>query len=176
MCTSGGTCSPTCALGYQSCKNPAPPAADDGCECATPGCCAGGCAVTHKNCVGTGSSCGIGQGAIGQDYWVSGDYCAAVARPGTDSTYTMAMAQAAASAAPQPSGLCSTPPCVGVTSCTTNASAHDATYVNLTDSAGPCIVWAFKTTGAGQAKSPSGHVHIDMTGCFCPTSADPTWD
>jgi hypothetical protein len=131
--------------------------------------------VTHKNCVGTGASCGTGADAIGQDYWVSSDYCAAVGTPGTDSKYTLAMALAASQAAPQPS-VCSNPPCVGVTSCTMNASEQDGVYVNLIDTAGPCIVWAFRTTGAGRAKSPSGHVHIDKTGCFCPVATDPTWD
>ena len=83
-----------------------PPTADDGCECATPGCCAttGGCAVTHKNCIASGSAtCGTGSDKIGQSYWDSANYCAAVGTPGTDSTYTAAMAAAASAAAPQPS-------------------------------------------------------------------------
>ena len=92
-----------------------------------------------------------------------------------DSTYTMAMAMAAANAAPQPS-LCTAPPCVGVSTCTSSTSAQDAVYDDLTDSAGPCIVWVFKTTGTGQHKATSGYVHSDLTGCVCPTSADPTWD
>jgi hypothetical protein len=57
-----------------------------------------------------------------------------------------------------------------------SAAAQDAVYDDLTGSAGPCIVWTFQTTGNGAKKAPSGHVHIDLTGCICPTSADPTWD
>jgi hypothetical protein len=126
--------------------------------------------------VGSGSACGTGQSAIGQDYWIGSDYCAAVGTPGTDSTYSMAMAMAAANAAPQPSSFCTNPPCVGVSTCTTSATAQDAVYDDLTDSGGPCIVWVFKTTGNGSKKALSGYVHMDMTQCTCPTSTDPTWD
>jgi hypothetical protein len=134
-----------------------------------------GCAVQHQNCIG--SSCGTGKTAIGQDYWLSTDYCAPVGTPGTDSTYSQALAAAAAAAAPQPSSSsCSQPPCVGVSSCTTSTTAKDVYYDDLTDTGGPCIVWAFKTTGSGSSKVPSGHVHIDATGCNCPTASDPTWN
>jgi hypothetical protein len=108
---------------------------------------------------------------------VSADYCAAVGTPGTDSTYTQAMAIAAAAAGPAvPAGTCSRPPCAAAASCA-GTSTHDAYYVDLTDTFGPCIVWSFKTSGSGTSKSPSGHVRIDYgTTCPCPTSADPTWD
>jgi hypothetical protein len=155
------------------------PAADDGCECKTPGCCTttGGCAVTHKNCVGTGAECGSGATAIGQDYWLPSDYCAALGVPGTDSTYSQAMAAAAAAAALQPpAGSCSSPPCLGTDTCGTGKSAKDVYYDDLTDTGGPCFVWAFKTTTANGATTPSGHVHIDPLGCFCPSSSDQTWD
>lgn len=97
--------------------------------------------------------------------------------PGTDTTYSVAMATAAAAAAPQPSSsACSQPPCVGVSTCTTSTTKQDAYYDDLTDTGGPCIVWVFKTTGTGTTKAISGYVHSDTTGCICPTSADPTWD
>jgi hypothetical protein len=98
-----------------------------------------------------------------------------VGTPGKDSTYTQAMAAAAAAAAPQPT-VCTRPPCVGVSTCTTSTVAQDAYYDDLTDTGGPCIVWVFKTTGSGSTKSSSGYVHIDPLGCNCPTSTDPTWD
>src|SRR5262249_18288310 len=40
------------AKGYANCKKPAAPQADDGCECATPGCCATFCQNTHMNGLG----------------------------------------------------------------------------------------------------------------------------
>ena len=133
--------------------------------------------MTHTNCIGTGSTCGTGANKLGQSYWDSKDYCAVVGTPGTDSTYTVDMANAAAAAAPQPdANACSQPPCVGVSTCTTSTTAKDAVYDDLTDTGGPCIVWVYKTTGSGSTKAVSGHVHIDATGCFCPTSSDPTWD
>jgi hypothetical protein len=135
----------------------------------------GGCAVTHQNCLGGGAPCGTAPNGIGQKYWVSTDYCAAVGTPGMDSTYTEGMAAAAAAAAPQPTG-CTKPPCVRVGTCTANATRQDAYFDDLTASGGPCIVWAFKTTGNGAAKAPSGHVHVGKTKCTCPTAADPKWD
>jgi hypothetical protein len=176
-CGAGGVCAPTCKTGYSSCSHPASPAADNGCECASPGCCQGGCAVSHENCIGTGSECGSGTTKIGQTYFIAADYCTVDGTPGTDSTYTVAMATAAAAAAPQPSTTaCSQPPCIGVSTCTTKTTAQDVYYVDLTDTGGPCYVWAFKTTGSGATKAPSGYVHMDTTQCSCPTSADPTWD
>jgi hypothetical protein len=128
------------------------------------------------NCIGTGTTCGTGKDALGQSYWISANYCTAVGTPGTDSTYTAAMATAAGAAAPQPT-TCDDPPCVGISSCTTSTTAQDAYYVDLTSgSKGPCVVWVFKTTGSGTTKAISGYVHSDTTGCYCPTSTDPTWD
>jgi hypothetical protein len=85
------------------------------------------------------------------------------------------MAVAATAAAPQPT-LCTLPPCVGVSTCTTTTSNQDAAYVDLTGDGGPCIVWSFKTTGTGSTASPSGYVHMDPLQCICPTSTDPTWN
>jgi len=134
-----------------------------------------GCAVQHQNCIG--SSCGTGSTAIGQDYWLSSDYCAPLGTPGTDSTYSQALAAAAAAAAPQQSASkCSQPPCTGVGSCTSSTTAMDAYYDDLTDTGGPCYVWTFKSTTASGTKHPSGHVHMDPLQCVCPTSSDPTWN
>lgn len=120
--------------------------------------------------------CGTGADAIGQSYWDSTDYCLALGTPGTTATYTSDMAMAAAMAAPQQSAAnCSNPPCTGFDTCST-ASVQDAVYDDLTDTGGPCIVWVYKGAGSGSTKSPAGYVHIDLTGCFCPTSTDPTWD
>jgi hypothetical protein len=86
------------------------------------------------------------------------------------------MALAAAAVGPQPQ-TCLSPPCSGVTSCTTTTGAQDAVFVNLIDDGGPCIVWAYKTTGTGATKAVSGHVYVDATNnCYCPISTDPTWD
>jgi hypothetical protein len=133
--------------------------------------------VTHKNCVGGSAVCGTGAIALGQDYWFASDYCAAAGKPGTDSTYSESMAAAAAAVAPQPpAGSCSSASCVGADTCGTSASSQDVYYVDLTDTGGPCFVWAFKTTKAQGTTTPSGYVHIDPLGCFCPSSSDPTWE
>jgi len=88
----------------------------------------------------------------------------------------MATAAAAAGPAAEHHGLLASRPCTGVSSCTKSTTAQDVYYVDLTDTGGPCYVWAFKTTGSGATKVPSGYVHMDTTQCSCPTSADPTWD
>jgi hypothetical protein len=122
--------------------------------------------------------CGTGTSALGQSYWVSADYCAAVGTPGTDSTYTQAMAAAAAAAGPQPDAtLCTNlSGCTGVTTCTTSTTAQDAVFSDLRDTGGPCIVWTYKTTGSGSTQAPSGHVYMNSLTCYCPISTDPTWD
>jgi hypothetical protein len=88
------------------------------------------------------------------------------------------MATAAAAAGPQPDpNLCTNlNGCTGVSTCTTSSTKQDAYYTDLTDLGGPCIVWAFKTTGTGSTQAPSGYVHSDALGCYCPISTDPTWD
>jgi hypothetical protein len=136
-----------------------------------------GCAVTHDNCIGTGTTCGSGATAIGQSYWLSSDYCAALGVPGTDSTYSLAMVTAAAAAAPQPdAAMCSQPPCIGVATCTNSNTAEDAYYDDLTDTGGPCYVWTYASTTVNGTKHPSGHVYMDKTKCDCPLDTDPTWD
>jgi hypothetical protein len=47
----GRTCSYTCSPGFTDCNGGTAPDTD-GCECATPLCCAGSCATTHDNGVG----------------------------------------------------------------------------------------------------------------------------
>jgi hypothetical protein len=133
--------------------------------------------VTHENCIGGSSVCGTGQDKIGQDYWLSSNYCAAVGTPGDDATYSEAMAAAAAAVAPQPNtSMCSQPPCIGISTCTTDTTNQDVYYDDLTDIGGPCFVWAFKTTTSKGSTTPSGYVHIDDAECDCPSSSDPTWD
>lgn len=134
--------------------------------------------MTHKNCIASGSAtCGTGSDKIGQSYWVSSNYCAAVGTPGTDSTYSEAMAAAAAAAGPQPNNnLCSNPPCTGTGQCSATGSTDDSYYVDLTDTGGPCYVWTFISSGSGKDKISSGYVHSSDTECDCPTSSDPTWD
>jgi hypothetical protein len=129
------------------------------------------------NCSGTGTACGSGATAIGQSYWVASGYCLALGMPGSDPSYDLPMALAAAAAAPQPdASQCSNPPCTGVGTCTTTATNQDMVYVDLTDTGGPCYVWSFKTTGSGSKQSPSGHVYMDATRCGCPYASDPTWN
>lgn len=179
-CGAGGACAPTCNNGFSSCGAPLPPAADDGCECATPGCCNGGCAVTHQNCVSP-PTCGTGATALGQSYFVASNYCLAKGTPGVSSTYTQALAAAAAAAGPQPSGVCSNPPCVGTQVCPLDASLStpvNAYYVDTTDSGGPCYVWVFRTvTGPTNDTSTAGYLAITPT-CDCPidTTTFPKWN
>jgi hypothetical protein len=48
ICTGGGQCQYTCAAGYSDCDGNL----SNGCECATPICCQGGCGVTHSDGLG----------------------------------------------------------------------------------------------------------------------------
>lgn len=130
------------------------------------------------NCIVTKTeTCGTGATAIGQTYFLASNYCTADGTPGDDATYNVDMATAAAAAAPQPSAsACSNPPCTGISTCTTDTTNQDVYYVDLTDTGGPCYVWAFKTTGTGTTKTPSGYVYADKTKCTCPTSEDTTWN
>jgi hypothetical protein len=111
---------------------------------------------------------------------VAKDYCAALGKPGNDATYTLAMAEAAAAVAKQPSSSCTSSVgngnCTGVTTCGSSASGQDVYYVDLASDGGPCFVWAFKTTKASGSTTPSGHLNINPTTCTCPASSDPTWD
>jgi hypothetical protein len=89
-----------------------------------------------------------------------------------DSTYTKAMALAAAAAGPK----CTGASCSGVTTCTTSSTAQDAVFVDLRSSGGPCIVWTYITTGSGSTQAPSGHVYFDPNNCYCPFASDPSWN
>jgi hypothetical protein len=46
---SGGVCTSTCSPGHANCTRPTSSKKDDGCECDTPGCCAGFCQIKHDN-------------------------------------------------------------------------------------------------------------------------------
>jgi hypothetical protein len=172
---STGSCAPTCNGGFSNCKTPAAPAPDDGCECATPACCNTGCAVTHKNCVG--SSCGSGAQALGQSYFDAADYCLALGTPGSDSTYSQALATAAAAVSP-PASTCLNPPCTGLMACPDPLDFKSNAYYNdTTGSGGPCYVWVFATESAFGSTSTSGYLSIDPNGCNCPLDTTfPTWN
>ena len=71
---SGGACA--CSFGYNDCNG-----LEDGCECATPSCCAGSCAPQHAN-------------GLGQSYYD----CAPLGVPGDAGTYSGALATAARAA------------------------------------------------------------------------------
>ncbi len=150
-----GACTSTCKVGFANCSKPTV-GADDGCECATPGCCAGGCAVTHKNSVGT-----PGSWPLGQSYFLSSDYCKGVGVPGDASTYTVEMATAAANAWPTAGTLEFLPRTSGAVVCK-NAGSTAA-------------IWVY--TGAN-----AGHVYYTTTKCAgdvcnCAVFAtDPTWN
>jgi hypothetical protein len=136
-----------------------------------------GCATSHVNCIPTASeTCGTGAVALGQTYFIASDYCTPAGTPGTDSTYTLAMATAAAAAAPQPGSTCShEATCTGVMSCPKSSAAMNAYYDDLRDTGGPCIVWGFATAGTGATATVSGHV-FSATACECPYSTDDTWN
>lgn len=149
---SGGACNSSCNAGFANCNKPAT-GADDGCECATPGCCAGGCAVTHKN--GTSAP-------LGQSYWLSADYCKAVGTPGDATTYTADMANAAAAAWPGAGAAI-------------DAACGTAGRIICKGGADGWASWGYTGTIAG-------HVYWQATGCggptkcCCPFATDPTWN
>lgn len=148
---SGGACNSACAAGFSNCSKPGT-GADDGCECATPGCCAGGCAVTHKNGTST---------PLGQDYFLSADYCKARGTPGDATTYSADMASAAA-----------------------NAWPGAGTIVDLGCSGGRiiCKGGADGYASWGYTGTLAGRVYHQAAGCggpskcCCPFATDPTWN
>jgi hypothetical protein len=150
-CTSGA-CTSSCNAGFSNCSKPAS-GPDDGCECATPGCCAGGCAITHKN--GTSSP-------LGQSYWLSADYCKAAGTPGDATTYSADMANAAADAWP----VTATPIDLGCSAgriiCKGNSTAGYAS-------------WGYTGTLAGHVYWQAGGC-AGPTKCCCPFATDPTWN
>jgi len=122
----------------------------------------------------------MGEG-LGQTYSSS----APLGTPGMDSTYTQAMATAAAAAAPQPpqGALCLLSPtaqCSGTATCPPGGTGPANVYF-LDDSdntnAPYCYVWEFATGGtSGGNTLESGHVYASTSACSCPYSTDPTWN
>jgi hypothetical protein len=107
-----------------------------------------------------------------------------------DSTYSQAMAAAAAAAGPQPitGALCLFSPtqgtCMGTMACPSGSSTPNAYYLDNTDDlTNPyCYVWEFASGGtSGTHTYASGHVYATSalgtaTKCGCPYSTDPTWN
>jgi hypothetical protein len=130
-----------------------------------------GCA-THHNCVGSKCS---GEG-LGQTY---SSPCVPLGTPGTDSSYSLAMATAAAAAVtPQPpsGALCLLSPtgqCTGTATCPTTGTTANVYFLDDSDNGGPCYVWSFASNGSTYV---SGHVYASTSQCTCPISTDPTWD
>lgn len=113
---------------------------------------------------------------LGQTY---SSPCVPLGMPGTDSTYSQAMATAAAAAAAQPPAnpLCLLSPtgqCTGTATCGTG-STPNVYFLDDSDNlnAPYCYVWEF---AAGGSTNQSGHVYASTSGCSCPISTDPTWD
>jgi hypothetical protein len=104
--------------------------------------------------------------------------------PGDDSTYTQAMAQAAAAAAPQPpvGALCLLSPklgqCSGVASCD-GGKTNDAYFLDDSDLGGTgyCYVWLFAPGLDNNGNTvPAGYVYASQTQCGCPYSTAMTWN
>lgn len=105
-----------------------------------------------------------------------------------DSTYSQAMAAAAAAAGPQPitGAFCFLSPnpgtCTGTMACPPGSSTPNSYYLDNTDDlTNPyCYVWEFASGGtSGTHTYASGHVYATpatATTCKCPYSTDPTWN
>jgi hypothetical protein len=142
-CTSG-SCAIVCNPGFANCDG----SAASGCECAGTICCSGACEPPHVN--------GLGQ---------SFHDCAPLGVPGTNSTYSYALASEARAAWP---AIGADSDCIcGSGSATTCVSRQTATS---------CAVWEFHS--AVGLTSPAGHVNLNSANnsCFCPATTDPTWN
>jgi hypothetical protein len=103
--------------------------------------------------------------------------------PGTDSTYSQAMAAAAAAAASQPpaNALCLLSPtgqCTGTATCGSSPTPNVYFLDDSDNLTNPnCYVWEFATGGtSGSHSYESGHVYASTSACSCPYSTDPTWN
>jgi hypothetical protein len=148
----GTTCSYKCAAGRADCNaNTAPDT--DGCECATPGCCANACETVHTNGVGT-----------------SFYDCAAL------NTYTSAQAMAAcqASGAAQcsPSSKCCLLNALGL-ACIGNTAYSLCGVVGA-----QCYCWQYAGTGGTTADAPGTVQAMPSSSCAatCSKKNDATWN
>ncbi len=140
-----GECWSTCQAGFSNCGRPVAPAPDDGCECEGTTCCGNACATKHSN-------------GLGDSYFD----CGALGTPGLATTYTQAMATAAATAW-TPSGTVA-----GPGQCGNGGSASICMSKTTGDS---CAVWCYTKALAGRVRLTTG-----STACACPTTSDPTWN
>jgi hypothetical protein len=110
--------------------------------------------------------------------------CVPDGTPGTDSTYSQAMAVAAAGATTQPpqGALCLLSPtqgqCTGTATCGT-ATSPNVYFLDDSDNVNApyCYTWEFAGGGtSGGTTYASGHVYASQTQCACPFSTDPTWN
>ncbi|MBI2393521.1 MAG: hypothetical protein HYV09_28335 [Deltaproteobacteria bacterium] len=129
-------CTSSCSAGFVNCAFPSAPAADDGCECEGNACCGPSCQTKHPN-------------GVGQFYFD----CRALGTPGSPTTYTLAMAEAARAAWP-PSGT------DGAGTCGVGAKA--ALCVSR-QTASSCAVWCYTNTVAGYM-----YANTTSTACYCP--------
>jgi hypothetical protein len=132
-----GTCLYTgCMPGFTDCNQGS--SNTDGCECTTPMCCGTSCQPIHSN------------GLNSNTYLLM---CQPLGVPGTQSTYTSAMASAAA--ASWMAGTDGTLTCLG-TSCVTRTGTST------------CATWCY-------AKGIAGHV-LEAATCTCPNTGSPSWN
>jgi hypothetical protein len=140
---SGGACSYSgCPPGRADC-NRTPPNLD-GCECPTTTCCSGGCQPQHTN--------GLG---LGQTYY---EACVALGTPGNDSTYSSTLANDAAYAWTDGSGMPAAQTC-GPSQCVFRKSASE------------CAVWCYTKNLAGKV------LKSGVNACTCPmVTTTMTWN
>ena len=133
---SGGACGIACVSGFANCDG----AIGDGCECAGNLCCSGACEPPHVN-------------GVGQPF----DDCAPLGVPGSEATYSKALAMKARAAWPF-AGVDMDCTCTGNAQCVYRKTATS------------CALWVY-------TKSASGHVALNVASntCFCATVNDPTW-
>lgn len=141
----GTTCSYRCNTGLSDC-NAATAPDTDGCECATPGCCNGGCQTTHTN-------------GVGDSFYD----CNPVG------TYSVGEARAACEAFTGSSGQCSGSSlccalnlvglCVGTTSESICGSVQ-----------GTCFCWQYSGNAPGTVQTVNGKCTAS-----CGSTSDPAW-
>jgi hypothetical protein len=112
--------------------------------------------VTHKNCVA--GTCA----PLGQNYWVTTNACLVTGTPGTASTYTVEMANAARAAFPT----------AGTDTSGTCGPTNESVVARQT--ASECIIWQYTGANAGAVRVTP--IVGGVVNCYCPNDLSTTWN
>jgi len=141
----GTACTYQCAPGRTDCNAGRAPNTD-GCECATPGCCAGGCQTTHTN-------------GVGQSFF---DCAPRAAYSQTQATEACVAFTGDPNSCSVPVSLCGMPATQAICSAASTAQ-------------GTCYCWEYAGPLPGKVAAGTGLCAIAIP-ALCPSTSDRTWN